>query len=103
VIVPGKYDVHSVLDKQRFDQRPQLNRGAMRFSRRIEWMMKETYLPIAGSRILQLLLQPRQLFGVHVIAVEREKAHVAFLEAVVVRSVHVKKLVETLVRIIVIA
>ncbi len=65
--------------------------------------MKETYLPIAGSRILQLLLQPRQLFGVHVIAVERKEAHVAFLEGVVVRSVHVKKLVETLVRIIMIA
>ena len=65
--------------------------------------MEVTDLPVLLPGILQLLFQPIELFGVHVVAVENEETDTAFLESVIVCSVHIKKLVEALVRIVVVA
>src|ERR1700747_1878146 len=64
--------------------------------------MKEADLPVLISGILQLLLQPGELLGVHVIAVEGEEADISFFKSVVTRSVHIENLVQALVRIVVI-
>ncbi len=66
-------------------------------------MVEEADLPVrvAGG---QLLLQPRDLRLVHVVAVEREEtdAPLGRLERVVPLAVHVERLVEALVRVVVV-
>ena len=65
-------------------------------------MVKKTNLPIRGGAF-QFLLQPVDLFGIQVVAVEREKLNVALFERIVLLAVHIKALVKPLVRIVVIA
>ena len=64
--------------------------------------MEEADLPVLISGILQLLLQPGELLGVHVIAVEGEEADISFFKSVVTRSIHIENFVQALIRIVVI-
>ena len=65
--------------------------------------MEETDLPRA-VRTLQLSFQPSQLLGIHVVAIQREKSHpVVRFKSVIALSIHIEWLVETLLRIIMIA
>src|SRR5216683_502229 len=66
-------------------------------------MVKITDLPIRSCIIRELLFQPCQLLGIHVIRIENEEADIAFLEGIVLLSIHVKKLIETLVGLVVVA
>src|SRR5260370_15115373 len=65
-------------------------------------MVKIADLPIGSRIIRELLFQPRQLLGIHVIRIENKEADIAFLEGIVLLSIHVKKFIETLVWIVVI-
>src|SRR5690242_627750 len=46
---------------------------------------------------------PRKLRGIHVIRIENKEADIAFLEGIISLFIHVKKLIETLVRVVVVA
>src|SRR5687768_1569101 len=66
-------------------------------------MMEERDLPV-GTAGGELLVQPLELLGVDIVAVDREEANAVLgLEAVVLLVVHIEQLVLNLARIVVIA
>src|SRR5581483_7545834 len=58
-------------------------------------MVEEANLPLRLRRP-QILLEPRELLGIHVIAVQSEELDVTFLERVVAFAIHVEGLVQRL-------
>src|SRR5881396_2929950 len=79
VFMPCEHHLNAILQEERFQYRPQLRRRAVKRSRRVQGMMKITEFPVR-SRGGEFFLQPLQLLAVKVIAVQREKMNVAFLE-----------------------
>src|SRR4051812_34036872 len=65
-------------------------------------MMKEADLPV-GLGVLELPGDPIELLAVHIITVQRKEFRLADFEAVVTLSSHVERLVEALIRTVVIA
>jgi hypothetical protein len=65
-------------------------------------VVKEADLP-SGSRNSQLFPEPFELSGVHVGAIQRKELNTTFFDRVVSPAVHVKRLVEAFVRIVVVA
>ncbi len=65
-------------------------------------MMEKRDLPIRPC-VLHFFLEPGELIRVHVVAVQREKAHVALLEAVIALAAHVEQLIVALIGVVVIA
>src|SRR5450631_2463081 len=59
-------------------------------------MVKKADFPTGVARALQLFLQPIQLLGIHVIAVQGEELHVALFKGVVSGAIHVEGFVEAL-------
>ena len=112
VVVPGERGAHTVLDEERLQDRPRLQRGAVGPARRVQGVMEERDLPV-GARGGKLLLQPVELRLVQVGGVEGEEAHAAFgqlrdpafgrPEGEVTLASHVEELVEALVRVVVVA
>ena len=74
----------------------------MGFGRRVQSVMEEADLPVLISGILQLLLQPGELLGVHVVAIEGEEADISFFKSVVTSSIHIENFVQALIWIVVI-
>ena len=66
-------------------------------------MVKITDLPIRSCIIGEFLFQPRKLLRIHVIRIENKETDIAFFEGIVLLSIHVKELIETLVGVIVVA
>src|SRR5258706_7339290 len=64
-------------------------------------MMKKADLPV-GSRIGKFFIQPLQLFGIQIIAVEGEEANVAFLKGIVLLAIHAEEFIKALIGIVVI-
>ena len=62
-------------------------------------MMEKTDLP-AGSRIRKFLIEPLQLLGIEVVAVESEEVNIALLERIVLLAVHIEKFIEALIGIV---
>src|SRR4029079_7718001 len=65
----------------------------------IQRMMEKTDLPV-GSRVGKFFFEPVQLLGIEVIAVEREKVNVSFLERIVGLAVHIEEFIETLIGVV---
>src|SRR5947199_10700473 len=59
-------------------------------------MVKITDLPIRSCIIGEFLFQPRKLLRIHVIRIENKETDIAFFEGIVLLSIHVKELIETL-------
>ena len=76
----------------------------MLLPRGVERVVEEADLPVRARRP-ELLLQPRELRLVHVVAVQREEARAALgrLERVVALAAHVEPGVEALIRVVVVA
>ena len=112
VVVPGERGGHAVLDEEGLQDRPRLQRGPVGPARRVQGVVEERDLPVR-ARGRELLLQPVELGFVQVGGVEGEEAHAAFgqlrdpafgrPEGVVTLASHVEELVETLVRVVVVA
>ena len=75
VIVTGQHDVHAVLQKDWLHHLSQLVIRSVLLRRRIRRVMEETDLPLR-SLSTQLVFEPLHLFLVHVVAIQREDAHV---------------------------
>ncbi len=84
VIVAGKHDVDAVSKEDRLEHDTKINRGAVPRGVRIQRMMEVTDLPRL-FRVAESRLQPLQLFGIQLRAVENNEPHVVAGVAVVTR------------------
>src|SRR5438067_10420068 len=62
----------------------------------IERMMKEANFP-CSLRALQVLVEPIELLGVHVIAVQSKECDLGLAESIIPFATHVERFVESLV------
>src|SRR5688572_16895347 len=107
MLVPGKGDVKTVLQEQRFELLSQVDFRAVTPAGRIQRVVEERDLPV-GTRGTQFFVEPLELLTRHVVAVEREQADtgtakLVLLERVEALAVHVETLVVNLIRVVVIA
>jgi hypothetical protein len=102
VVVPLEHQVDAVLDQQRFERDPELNVRPMASAVGIQRVMEEADLPLV-PRLLQRILDPGELLGIHLVAVEDEEAHVPAVERVIALAAHVEPLVLGVARVVVVA
>src|SRR5215831_5123538 len=102
VLVAREHQGDAVLFKDRLEARTEVLVRSVEFAIRIQGMVKEADFPGLVSAF-ELALDPSQLIGVHVSAIECEETRFDLLEAVIALAVHIERLVEALVGIIVIA
>ena len=75
MVVAGEHDADVVLEEQRLEHLAQPLIRAVAVARRVERMVEVRDLPVL-VRVLQLLLEPRDLLRVQVGALEREEPDV---------------------------
>ena len=102
VVVAGEHDVDAVLDEQRLEDDAQLDLRAVPAAVRIERMVEVADLPVIG-RLLERVVEPRQLLRVHLVAVEHEEADVLLRVGVVPLAAHVEAGVQAVVGTVVVA
>src|ERR1043165_6052456 len=96
MLVAGEDGVDRVTLEKREHLRTQIDVSAVGASIVVQRMMEKTYLPFARG-VLQVLVNPLELFGLHIIPVERNEGYGAVAKCIVASATHIQRLREPLV------